>query len=75
MAVETIKVDAYSGFKANERPRCFTLGNRTLKVKEIVARWYSEDHEYFRLRADDSKLYTIRYYRDTDDWEMVSEGS
>ncbi len=75
MAVETIKVDAYSGFKSNERPRYFTFGDRTLKVKEVVVRWYSEDREYFRLRANNTKIYTIRYDRDKDNWEMVSEGS
>jgi hypothetical protein len=74
-AVERIKVEAYSGFKADERPRCFTFGGRTLEVKEIVGRWYSEDREYFKLRVDDTKLYTIRYDRDADEWEMISEGS
>jgi len=55
-----IHVEAYSGFKANERPRSFSLNptigeNGVEDVHDIDAvedRWYDPNAEYFRIRAD-----------------------
>ena len=66
-----IKVDAYSGHKAEERPRSITIGEKCLKVEEVLDRWYGEDHEYFKLRAEDGYIYIIRYDRKGDTWEFV----
>lgn len=64
-------VSAYSGYKADERPTAFTLGERSFQVREINDRWYGEDHAYFKLTADDGNLYVIRHNLETDGWEMV----
>lgn len=65
-----IKVKAYSGYKAEERPISFTIGERELKIEELLDRWYGEDYEYFKLRADDRCIYIIRYNRGDDFWEL-----
>ncbi len=67
-----LKVEAYSGYTANERPARFTLGERTLNVEEIVDRWYSEDARYFRVRADDGDTYVLKYLEGEDVWELAS---
>lgn len=72
-----IKVTTYSGHKGAERPVDFTLGDRVLKVTEVLDRWYGPDEEYFKLLADDGCVYIIRYDRFIDEWEltmMESEG-
>ncbi len=66
-----IKVKTYSGYKAEERPFFFTIGEKELRVEELLDRWYGEDHEYFKLRADDNCIYIIRYNRNEDFWELV----
>jgi hypothetical protein len=66
-----ITVSAYAGYKAEERPQAFTLGERTFQVTEILDRWLGEDHAYFKLRADDGNLYLIRYDQRADNWELV----
>jgi hypothetical protein len=66
-----ISVQSYAGFKADERPVSFTLGAHIFHVREIVDRWYGEDHSYFKLIADDGNLYVIRHDRAEDQWEMV----
>lgn len=66
-----IKVEAYSGYKANERPISFTIRDKILKVKEIIDRWHGEDHDYFKVKADDEYIYIIRYDRERDEWELV----
>ncbi len=71
MANFPIKVRAYSGYKACERPVSFTLGEKVFEVEEIIDRWCGEDHDYFKLRADNGCIYIIRYDRDNDSWELI----
>jgi hypothetical protein len=67
-----VKVEAYSGCAANERPLRFTLGERCLEVQDILDRWYSEDARYFRVRADDGDTYVLKYLQQQDTWELAS---
>jgi hypothetical protein len=55
-----IQVESYSGFKGDERPVRFRLGERWLRVEEILDRWYDPDAIYFRVRADDAGIYVLR---------------
>ncbi len=71
MSRRIIEVNAYSGYKANERPVSFRIRERVFEVKEILDRWYGEDHDYFKLRADDDHTYLIRYDRKSDEWELL----
>ena len=67
-----VKVDAYSGYSANERPLRFTLGERTIEVKEILDRWYGEAARYFRVATEDGDVYVLKYSGEQDTWELVS---
>ncbi len=67
-----VKVEAYSGHTANERPLRFTLGERTIEVAEILDRWYGETSRYFRLRGDDGNMYVLKYIDGQDLWELAS---
>jgi len=66
-----IEVSAYSGYKANERPIYFLLDSQRLEVKEILDRWYGEEHDDFKVLADDGKVYLLRWQRYFDVWTMV----
>jgi len=66
-----IKVETYSGYKADERPVSFAIRERTFAVKEVLDRWYGEGHDYFKVRADDGFIYILRHDRDNDEWELV----
>ncbi|MBE9529090.1 MAG: hypothetical protein IME99_07605 [Proteobacteria bacterium] len=66
-----IQVEAYAGYKANERPRSIKIRERVLPVVEVLDRWYGTDHDYFKLLAEDGYIYIIRYDRGTDGWELT----
>ena len=38
---------------------------------EILDRWFGEDHDYFKVRADDGGVYVLRYNRCEDGWELT----
>jgi hypothetical protein len=65
-----VQVESYSGFKADERPLRFRLGERWLAVEEVVDRWYDPDATYFRVRAEDNHLYILRHHQSTDQWTL-----
>ena len=66
-----IRVEAYAGFRAEESPRSFSLGQRRIKVFEVIDRWLEPAHSYFKVRGDDAGIYILRYDRDSDVWEMI----
>ncbi len=65
-----LRVECYSGYKADERPLCFQLGNRWLTVEEVTDRWYDPHATYFRVRADDGCLYILRHDETEDVWTL-----
>ena len=68
--LKNIQVNCYSGYKANERPINFTVRGRKLMVEEIIDRWYGINDKYFKVLANDHKVYLIKYNQDYDLWTL-----
>lgn len=66
-----LRVECYSGHRADERPVAFQLGERRVAVRKVVDRWYGEDHAYFKLTGEDGALYILRQDRGADTWELI----
>jgi len=66
-----VLVEAYAGYKGEETPRAFTLDGMRHEVQEIVARWHTDRHACFKLRASDGHRYVLRYDLDELAWELV----
>jgi hypothetical protein len=56
---------------AGQAPAVFMLGERTLRVRTVVDRWFGEDHAYFKLLAEDGTTYILRHDRELDQWELI----
>ena len=71
-----LKVESYSGYKADQRPTSFTLNDRTFRVQELLDTWYGPDHAYFKVRADDSNIYILKHSPELNEWslEMFRQG-
>lgn len=67
----TVEVEAYSGFKADERPLRFRLGERWLEVEEVADRWYDPQATYFRVKAG-GDTYILRHDERADTWTLES---
>ena len=65
-----IRVECYSGYRAEQRPQRFTLRGRTFEVQEVEDQWYSPDARYFRVRADDGNFYVLRHCEIQDVWTL-----
>ncbi len=76
-----VKVECYSGYKADERPRCFYIGNMRFEIQSITDRWYqyqagegSDPADYFRIQTTDSKNYILKHRHDINRWYLVVRG-
>ncbi len=65
-----IRVESYSGYRAEQRPLRFFLGPQTLEVKEVEDQWYSPSAIFFRVRASDGNTYVLRHDEANDRWTL-----
>jgi hypothetical protein len=67
-----VRVECYSGHKADERPVRFWLHERLYQVEEVVDRWYGPEDAFFKVRADDGNLYILRQKRSAPEntWQL-----
>lgn len=67
-----MRVQCYSGAKADERPIRFELGGREYLVEEFLDRWYGPDDTFFKVLADDGNVYILRHSSGNDTWSLES---
>lgn len=70
----TLKVECYSGYKAEERPVRFQLGGQDHMVEEVLDQWHSPDATFFRIRSEDGNVYVLRHtiWPQEDAWTLES---
>jgi len=56
-----IHVDAYSDYKASERPRQFTLDEEIYEIDAVLDQWYEPSATYFKVQSTEGKTYLLRY--------------
>ena len=67
-----LEVQCYAGYKADEWPTSFQLGQRAYAVVEVLDQWYGPDDIFYKVRADDGNLYILRHSGQTGDWTLES---
>jgi hypothetical protein len=67
-----VYVDAYSGFKANERPEAFTLDEEVYEIATVLDQWYEPSAMYFKVQSSEGKTYLLRYDELADEWTLQS---
>jgi hypothetical protein len=66
-----IQVECYAGYRAEEEPRAFTLGETRFAVLEILDRWMAPEHRYFKVKADDGRTLVLRHATASGEWELA----
>lgn len=66
-----IRVECYAGYRADEEPRRFFIGQREIVVDEVIDRWLDPTHRYFKVRGDDGCLYILRQDVPSQSWDMT----
>ena len=67
-----VKVKSCSGSEGKETPVGFLLGERSIKIEEVMDRWYGQQGTYYRVLGDDENLYILKEPLEGELWELVS---
>lgn len=66
-----MRVECYAGYRGQETPRRFTLGERKVEVVEVLDRWLGPNYRYFKIWGDDGAVYILRHDAETDRWDLT----
>lgn len=66
-----IAVECHAGYRGEETPRAFVLGDRRVAVVEILDAWLAPDHRYFKVKGDDGHVYVLRHDSATSSWDLT----
>lgn len=67
-----IRVECYSGYRGEQEPLAFWLGDRRLEVRSVADRWFAPEQRWFKVDADDGNLYVLRHDEASGDWEIAA---
>jgi len=70
--VSALHVECYAGYRGDERPTSFRIGERVFHVAEIDDRWYDPAALYFRVRAGDGNMYVLRRDEQSGEWTLAA---
>jgi hypothetical protein len=68
--MHAVRVECYSGYRADERPLRFFFGERKYEVLSVDDKWYSPGATFFRVLADDGNIYVLRHEEGEDTWSV-----
>jgi hypothetical protein len=69
-----LRVECYSGRKADERPIGFSLDETQYRIEVVLDQWYDPEHIFYKVRANDGNLYILRQRTSLPEgaWDLVS---
>ncbi len=77
MELVAVRVESYSGYKADEYPKSFYWNNTRFEVQEVIDHWYQGDpdpdfpiSDYFRISTASGTQYIIKHDIDSDVWYL-----
>ena len=65
-----ISIECYAGHRGEERPRRILMEGRAIEIKEILDRWVSPDHRFFKVLGDDNTVYLLRHDPRGCSWDL-----
>ena len=66
-----IRVTCHAGYRGEETPVRFWLGERVVEVTSVEDRWLAPDHRYFKVIGDDGACYILRHDSRAWTWELM----
>jgi hypothetical protein len=67
-----IRVDRCAGYRGDQEPVAFWLGEHRLTVRDVVDRWLALEQRWFKVDANDGNVYVVRPDELGGEWEIVA---
>jgi len=68
----SIRVQCYAGFRAEQEPLAFWLGERKIVVRNIIDRWFAPSQRWFKVEGDDGHNYILRHDELSGQWDLAA---
>jgi hypothetical protein len=68
----SIRVECYSGYRGEQEPLAFWLGERRVAVHAVTDRWFAPEQRWYRVDADDGGMYVLRHDEASGNWEIAA---
>jgi hypothetical protein len=65
-----IRVECYAGYRGEQEPIAFWLGERRLAVQAVTDRWFSPMQRWFKVDSEDGNMYILRHDEASDEWQL-----
>jgi hypothetical protein len=65
-----VSVECHAGYRGDETPLRFRLGERVVEIIEVLDRWLAPDHRYFKVRTADG-IYILQNDVTSGEWEVT----
>ena len=70
-AFSPIAVSCHAGYRGEETPRRFCIGQNTIEIESILDRWVGPDHRYFKVADREGAVYILRHDENACEWSLV----
>ena len=67
-----LRVECYAGYRGEQEPTAFWLGESRHEVRELVDRWFAPSRRWFKVRADDGNTYVLRHDEACGEWDLAA---
>jgi hypothetical protein len=69
-----VRVECYAGYRGEETPRRFYVAEDEIEISDVIERWLTPTHRYFRARDIHGRLHVLRQDVIALDWELAWSG-
>lgn len=66
-----LHVESRQGERGDLEPISFVLGGQVIRIVQVIDRWIASDRSYFKVEADDTGIYILRFTPAERHWELT----
>ena len=66
-----MRVECYAGYRGEQEPIAFWIGERRVAVRALVDQWLAPMQRCFKVHADDGNMYVLRQHEPSGEWEIA----
>jgi hypothetical protein len=69
--IESLHVECYAGYRGEETPRAFSIGDCRIDIAQVLDQWLAPEHRYFKVADAAGDTYILRHDINSGQWELT----
>jgi hypothetical protein len=69
--IDSLRVECYAGYRGEETPRAFAIGDGRIEIVRVLDQWLAPDHRYFKVADAAGDIYILRHDVSSQRWELT----